>query len=468
MELYEYARLDAVGLRELIRGGELRPAEVEELARRAIEQVAPDLNALTGPLFDAPLTSDPDGPLAGIPFLVKDSGPFARGVAFSLGSRAIRGAVATDDHDMMTRFRAAGLVTLGQTTAPELGMNFATESMRHGPTRNPWHLERGVGGSSGGAAALVAAGAVPLAHANDGAGSIRVPASCCGLVGLKPSRGRTPSGPLVGEAGFGQIAEFGLCRTVRDLAHLLDAVSTPPVGDKYAAPPPARPYTDELRAAPGQLRVAVMTEPWSGTPVLPEAADIATTTARVLEWIGHTIVTAAPVIDSDDVVEASTLAVIATGAALLRARIQPARLEAVSRQFLAETRNATALDIVSATDAQHRVTRPIGRFFLDHDLLVTPTTARPPVPHGTLDYDDPAQTVRSWLRRIYEYGPFTAAFNVSGNPAVSVPIGQSRGGLPIGVQLVAAHGREDILVRVAAQLEQAVPWHDRQPGIFVS
>ncbi|MFV2022872.1 amidase [Micromonospora sp. LOL_023] len=384
MKLYEYACLDAVGLRELLRGGELRPAEVEDLARRAIEQVDPDLNALTGPLFDQPLTSDPDGPLAGVPFLLKDSGPFARGVAFSLGSRAIHGAVAGEDHDLMARFRAAGLATLGKTTVPELGLSFATESARHGPTRNPWDMTRGVGGSSGGAAALVAAGAVPLAHGNDGGGSIRVPASCCGLVGLKPSRGRTPCGPQVGEAGFGQIIEFGLCRTVRDVAHLLDAVSDPPVGDKYVAPPPGRPYTDELRAAPGVLRVAVMTKPWAGTPVLSQVADIAVTTAHVLEWIGHTVVKAAPAVDAEDIIEASTLAVATTGAALLRAPHDAVGLEAVSRRILVETRRATAMDIISATEAQHRVTRPINRFFLDHDLLVTPTLAQLPAPHGTL------------------------------------------------------------------------------------
>ncbi len=283
---------------------------------------------------------------------------------------------------------------------------------------------------------------------------------------LVAGRGRTPCGPLVGEAGFGQIVEFGLCRSVRDLASLLDAVSAPPVGDKYPAAPPARPYTDELCVNPGRLRVALMTAPWSGTPVNAGVVDIAIAAGQLLEWIGHTAIEAAPALDAEDIIEASTLAVISTGAAILRAPWPPrtARLEAVSRQILAETRSSTALDVLSAIDAQHRVTRPIGRFFLDHDLLVTPTLARPPEPHGTLDYDDPAHNVRSWLSRIYEYGPFTAAFNISGNPAVSVPLGLSRDGLPIGVQLVAAYGREDLLIRVAAQLEQAVPWQGSERG----
>ncbi|GAA0673776.1 amidase family protein [Kitasatospora atroaurantiaca] len=443
-------------------------AEVEALARRALEYADAELNALTLPPFEPALDHEPDGPLGGVPFLVKDSGPFARGVPFALGSRSIRGAAAVADHDLMARFRAAGLVTLGQTTAPELGLSFSTESVRYGPTRNPWALDRGVGGSSGGSAALVAAGAVPLAHGNDGAGSLRIPASCCGLVGLKPSRGRTPCGPLVGESGFGHTVEFGLTRTVRDAAHLLDAVAAPTVGDKYTAPPPSRPYADELRADPGRLRVALTTEAWSGTAVDAQVAEVAVSVGKVLEWIGHTVTEASPAVDSESVVEASMLPVVAAGAAMLRAPRRPDRslLEAVSQKVLAETEAFTAVDVMAAIDAQHRVTRPVGLFFTRHDLLVTPTLGRLPAPHGTLDYDDPGHTVRSWLRRIFAYGPFTAPFNVSGHPAISLPLGQSREGLPIGVQLVAAHGREDLLLRVAAQLEQAVPWKDRQPSIY--
>ena len=474
MELHEYASLDAVGLRALIRGGEVSAAEVEQTARRALEQANADLNALTRPLFDPAPAHDPAGPFAGVPFVVKDSGPFTRGVPFCLGSRAIRSAVAAQDHELMARFRAAGLVALGQSTAPEFGLGFATESARYGVTRNPWSLDRGVGGSSGGAAALVAAGAVPFAHGNDGGGSLRVPASCCGLVGLKPSRGRTPSGPLAGEAGFGLIVEFGLTRTVRDTALLLDAVSAPVVGEKYAAPSPPRPYADALRTSPGRLRVALTAEAWSGTPVDKQVAEVTVAAGKVLEWIGHCVTQDRPEVDPEAVVAASMLAVFATGGAVLGAgaRLDRSALEAVSRRVLAETESTTALEMMAALDAQHRITRPIGRFFTQYDLLVTPTLALPPAPHGTLDYDDPAydepgSSARSWLRRLYEYGPFTAAFNVAGNPAISLPLGQSREGLPIGVQLVAAHGREDLLLAVAAQLEQAVPWRERRPSVSV-
>ena len=467
VELDEYASLDAVGLLALIRSGEVTVAEVETVAREAVERVNTDLNALTLPLFEPALEHAPDGPLAGVPFVVKDSGPFARGVPFALGSRSIQGAVALQDHDLMTRFRAAGLVTLGQTTAPELGLSFATEPVRYGPTRNPWALDRGVGGSSGGAAALVAAGAVPLAHGNDGGGSLRIPASCCGLVGLKPSRGRTPCGPYVGEAGFGLVVEFGLTRTVRDVAALLDAVAGPNPGDKYTAPPPARPYAQEVGADPGRLRIALTTAAWSGTAVDPQVAAVTVTAGKLLEWLGHNVCEARPEIDPEAVVEAAMLGAFGTGAAALMAPRQPDRsqLEAVSRRVLAETGAATALDVMTAVDAQHRVTRPVGLFFGRYDLLVTPTLAQLPAPHGTLDYDNPEHTVRSWLRRLFEYGPFTAPFNISGHPAVSLPLGQSREGLPIGVQLVAGFGREDVLLRVAAQLEEAAPWRERRPPL---
>ncbi|MFI0453783.1 amidase [Actinomadura sp. 6N118] len=468
MERHEYAGQDAVGLRRLIQSGDVSADEVEAAARRAIELVNADLNALTLPLFEPALTHDPAGPLAGVPFLIKDSQPFARGVPFAIGSRAIRSAAAWVDHELMSRFRAAGLVTVGQTTTPEMALSFATESVRYGPTRNPWALERGVGGSSGGAAALVAAGAVPLAHANDGAGSIRVPAAACGLVGLKPSRGRIPCGPLIGEAAFGHSAEFAVTRTVRDAAYLLDVIGAPPVGEKYAAPPPSRPYADELSANHGRLRVAITTAAWSGVAVDPQVAAVALNAGKVLDWLGHTVTEASPAVDPDLLVEAMMLGFIAAGAALLRAprRLDPALLEAVTRRVIAETESFTALDMMAAIDAQHQVTRPVGLFFEDHDLLVTPTLGQLPALHGTLDYNDPKYSARSWLRHIFEYGPFTAPFNVSGNPAISLPLGQSREGLPIGVQLVAAQGREDLLLRVAAQLEQAVPWHDRKPAIY--
>jgi amidase len=468
MELHEYANYDAIGLRDLIRAGEVTAAEVQSAARRALQLADTRLNALALPLFSPALDAAADGPFAGVPFVLKDSGPIAKGVPFFLGSRSLGdGVVARRDSDLMTRFRAAGLLTLGLTTVPELALSFATESVKHGPTRNPWDPEHGVGGSSGGAAALVAAGGVPLAHANDGAGSLRIPASCCGLVGLKPSRGRTPCGPDVGEAVFGMACEFALTRTVRDAAHLLDALHGPAVGDKYTAPPPARPYAAELSADPGRLRVAMASSDWSGAPINAEVAAAANAAGRALEDMGHAVSDASPSVDWDAVVQVMRAGTIAIAAPFLHAprRPDPGRMEAVSRALLTATQAASALDLIAAFDAQNRLTRTVGAFFTRHDLLITPTLAQLPLRHGALDYNDERHNVESWLRTLFDHGPFTALFNVCGQPAINLPLGHSSAGLPIGVQLVAPYGHEDVLIRVAARLEQAMPWSTRTPPL---
>ena len=455
MELHEYASCDAIGLRDLLRAGEVTAAEVEDVARQALATADAELNGLAQPLFSQALDHAADGPLAGVPFLIKDSGPMAQGVPFGIGSRSVQGIRARHDSDLMTRFRAAGLSTLGVTTVPELAISFATESVKHGPTRNPWDPERGVGGSSGGAAALVVAGAVPIAHGNDGAGSIRIPAACCGLVGLKPSRGRVPCGPDAGEPLFGVAADFALTRTVRDAAHLLDAVHGPGVGDKYSAPPPRGRYADELQVGPGTLRVGVWTEAWSGAPVDPEVAAAAVRAARMLEDLGHVVADASPAVDWEAVMCSSLGALAGIAAPFLSAGIDPGRLEAVSRKVLEEAQALTALDLIAVFDAQNRVTRSVGSFFCEHDLLVTPTMGRLPAPHGTLRQDDPDHSTRTWLESLFDYAPFTVVFNISGQPAISLPLSQSACGLPIGVQLVAPYGREDVLLRVAAALEPA-------------
>jgi amidase len=463
----EYAQHDAVGLRDLIRKGAVAAEEVQLVARQALEAANADLNALAMPLFSIALQHAADGPLSGVPFLIKDV-PMARGVPFCIGSRSLEGLVAEHDSDLMLRFRAAGLVTLGVTTVPEMAISFSTESVKHGPTRNPWDLDRGVGGSSGGAGALVAAGAVPIAHGNDGAGSLRIPASCCGLVGLKPSRGRTPCGPDTGEAGFGTSYEFGLTRTVRDAAHLLDATHGPAVGDKYTAPPPGGRYADELHRTPEPLRVACTTRAWSGVSVNSEVAEAVNRTARTLEAMGHEVCDASPSIDWEAVMHSSVAGMIAIAAPYLMAPRPPqaTKLEAVSRQILDEAKELSALDLVSALGAQNRVTRSVGGFFTAYDLLVTPTLGQLPALHGMLQYDNPAHTTKSWLESLFAYGPFTVVFNISGQPAISLPLAQSQSGLPIGVQIVAPYGREDLLFQIAAQLEQAMPWKDRTPAWF--
>ncbi|MEW9530178.1 amidase [Microbispora sp. NPDC049125] len=470
MEPYEYARQDATGLRDLIRRGEVTAAEVESAARRALEWADARLNGLTMPVFERALDHSGDGPFGDVPFLIKDHGPVAEGVPFTIGSNALHGVVAHHDTDLMRRFRAAGLATLGVTTVPEMVMDFATESARYGVTRNPWDPELGAGGSSGGAAALVAAGAVPLAHASDGAGSIRVPASCCGLVGLKPSRGRVTSGPDMGEPMFGMAYEFALTRTVRDVARLLDAVHGPGVGDKYTAPPPRRPYSAEVSAGPGVLRVAVTTEAWSGAAVDPEVAAAAVAVGAVLEEMGHRVTCGSPVVDWEAAMRAMETQAVAIASTMLLApgEPDPAKLEGQTRRLLQVARETSALDLIVGFHAQNQVTRSVSAFFTDHDLLVTPVLARLPAPHGTVRYGEDGLTLTERLRRIFDFGPFTMVFNVSGHPAISLPLGWSEGGLPIGVQFVAPYGREDLLLRIAARLEEAMPWRGRLPGISVA
>ena len=464
MDVQEYIRYDAIGLRELIDSGQVSTAEVHDAARNALGAADEEVNGLVGRVFDVALAHADDGPFSGIPFLVKDV-PMAEGVPFSLGSAGLEGLVADHDTAMMTQFRKAGLATLGVTTTPELGLNFATEGVADGVTRNPWDPSRGVGGSSGGSAALVAARSVPIAHAIDGAGSIRIPASCCGLVGLKPSRGRIACGPDTGEPAFGMSYDFALTRTVRDTAHLLDAVQGAGAGDKYAASPPRRRYAEELHIPPRPMRVAVTTRSWSGSAVDPEVAQATIDVARTLEQSGHVISENGPAFDWDALIHTMRIQAAAIAAPLLTAPREPdpAKLEAMTRQLLMEVKAMSALEMMSGFESQNRLTRSVADFFADYDLLITPTLAQLPAPHGTLNYDDPAHSVSSWLRRLFDYGPFTALFNISGQPAISLPLGQSSGGLPIGVQIIAPTGREDLLIGIAAHLEQAMPWDHRQP-----
>jgi amidase len=467
----EYAGHDAVGLRDLLHAGEVTEAEVEAAAREAIARVEPALNALAFPLFDVPLEHSADGPFAGVPFVLKNSGPVAEGVPFTMGSDLFEGAVAPCDLEIMQRFRAAGLAALGVTNVPEMVISFATESRRHGPTRNPWNLDRGTGGSSGGSAALVAAGAVPVAHGNDGAGSIRVPSSCCGLVGLKPSRGRTPAGPHETELLFGLAYEFALARTVRDVAGLLDAVHGAAVGDKVMALPPARPFADEVGARPPRLRVALTTAAWSGVPVDPACAEAARAVATLLAGERHDVAEASPAIDADlvrDVYDSITLVALGGVPDVAPRAPSAENVEGTTLAAFERARTITGVEVGRGFRAFHAVARAAALFFTEHDLLVTPTMAQPPWEHGRLDYDRPGRSMASWIDGIFEYGPFTATFNIGGQPAISVPTGESADGLPVGVQLVAAHGREDLLLQVASLLEQALPWAGRRPKIHAA
>src|SRR5256885_8275251 len=298
MNISEYIEYDAVGLAQLITSGQVSAQEVQQVARQAIASVNPELNALVGELFDEPLPYSADGPFAGVPFAIKDLVLHAQGVPTRLGSRlAGQGVPFPYDTDLMTRFKQAGLATLGRTSCPEFGFNASTEPVANGPTRNPWNTSRSSGGSSGGSSVLVAARALPVAHASDGGGSIRIPSAWCGLVGLKPTRGRTPVGPDYDEPLSGLGIEFALTRTVRDAANLLDAVNGPGTGDKYEIASPARPYAREVGTPPGHLRIAMTTRAWSGSPVEKEHVQAVETVGRELISLGHRVEEASPPVD---------------------------------------------------------------------------------------------------------------------------------------------------------------------------
>ncbi len=473
MEVLEYGEQDAVGLARLMSSGQVSTDEVQKAAHQAIEAVNQELNALVGEPFEEPLRHSADGSFAGVPFLVKDLVLHAEGVPTRAGTRmAGDGIPFPYDTDLMARFREAGLATLGRTTTPEFGFNASTESVLTGPTRNAWDPSRSAGGSSGGSGAMVAARAVPAAHANDGGGSIRIPAAVNGLVGLKPTRGRVPLGPDFGEALAGMAIEFTVTRTVRDCAALLDAVHGPAVGDKYAAAPPARPFAEEVGASPGDLKIAFTTEAWSGVPVDPECKRAVEELAALLEELGHNVTEASPDVDVATFDRANLrvwcaflAASVATFAQVTGNTPSPGNLEATTLACSEAGAKITALGIMEADALQNQVTRAVGRWFLDYDALLTPTLAHATFPLGLLDANDPSLDAKGWYDKIFLHAPFTALFNMTGQPAMSVPVMTTADGGPVGTQFVSRFGDEATLIRLAAQLEEARPWIKRKPAV---
>ncbi|WP_301122632.1 amidase [Mycolicibacterium fortuitum] len=473
MKPEEYSGYDATGLAELIRSGQVSVGEVHDAARAAIEEVNPALNAVVAGPWEAALDYDGQGRFAGVPFALKDFAIHAAGVPTRFGSRlAGAGVTFPYDTELMTRFRAAGLATLALTTTPEFAFNGNTEPVTQGSTRNPWDTSRSAGGSSGGSAALVAARALPLAHATDGGGSIRIPASANGLVGLKPSRGRVSVAPDASEPLSGLGVEFGLTRSVRDCAALLDAVSGPAPGDKYVIRDPARPYIDELGRNPGSLRIAIHTQSWSGGPVDEEISEAVAAVGKVLEGLGHHVRPDSPVFDWEQFVDAnlpvwgvSLAEGIDALAAALGTTPSSGNLEATTLASAEYGRLVTATELGGALAVFNQVSRAVGTFFTGHDLLLTPTLSQPPQPLGELDSDDASLTPRQWVHKLFGVCSFTPLFNATGGPAISLPLGVTRSGLPIGVQLAAPMCDEGTLIAVASQLENAMPWAHRIPGV---
>jgi Asp-tRNA(Asn)/Glu-tRNA(Gln) amidotransferase A subunit family amidase len=465
-------REDGLGLAELVRRREVSAKELLDAAIARVEALNPTLNAVVARLYDAARAAIeaglPRGPFSGVPYLLKDIGALHAGAVTSAGSRAFADAVADHDSEITARLKRAGLVIFGKTNTPELGIATSTEPRLFGPTRNPWNLGYSAGGSSGGAAAAVASGMLPMAHASDGGGSIRIPASCCGLFGLKPTRARNPMGPDAGEGWSGASVAHAITRTVRDSAALLDATAGPDVGDPYWAPPPAGPFLAEVGRDPGPLRVALATTPWNGRHVDAECAEAATAAARLCERLGHRVEEARPEIDAEALAHAQRVVVAANVRSALdlrgAARGRPITEEDVEPETWRRVLDAarfTAADYARSILVIHRAGRAVGRFFTRHDVLITPTMACTPYPLGVLDMssDDVDGFYEALLRSI----AFTSLFNASGNPAMSVPLAWSRDGLPIGVQFVAPFGDEALLFRLAAQLEAARPWSARRP-----
>jgi amidase len=476
----ELAQLDATAQAELVRAGETSPVELVEAAIERVEALNPQLNAVIHELFEegrAEATNSlPDGPFKGVPFLFKDIGAALAGQPMHLGMQALKdiGFRAPVDTYLGARFRAAGLVTIGKTNMPELGILPTTEPDAYGATHNPWDLERSTGGSSGGAAAAVASGMVPVAHANDGGGSIRIPASACGLVGLKPSRQRISEGPLIGDSLSGLACELVVSRSVRDTALMLDAVHGPAPGDPYVAPPPLRPYADELEPDERPLRIGFATESLAGLEVDPVVVEAAQEAAKLLESLGHEVTDDAPAgFEGMDLIEtfmvrwaAGQAASIRLFSRLLGRELGPGDVEPLTWALAEQGSGVSAAEYLGAINQHQLMSRVIAGWYesAGFDLLLTPTLGEPPPPLGT--YDDSGDDPLRAIERAKVTAAFAGAYNATGQPAISLPLHWSEDGLPIGVQLVAQLGREDLLIRVAAQLERAHPWAQRTPQVF--
>ncbi|MGY1708325.1 amidase [Geodermatophilus sp. SYSU D00758] len=478
------AWLDATAQAELVRTGEASPRELVEAAIARIERVNPQLNAVIRERFDAARAEAagdlPEGPFRGVPMLLKDLGCHVAGEETHYGTSFLRDAGVrwpTESH-LARLFRAAGLVALGRTNVPEFGTTVTTEAPATGPARNPYDLSRSTGGSSGGSAAAVAAGLVPVAHANDGGGSIRIPASECGLVGLKPTRARVSQGPEIGESWAGATIDGVVTRTVRDTAAVLDAIARPMPGDPYVAPPLPRPLVEELGAPVGRLRVGLLdADPGEQYLDHPSCRAAVERTGRLLEELGCAVEPGTPDAMFDPLFPRFFTTTIAADTALtisaferftLGREIADEELEPRNVMYRAVGRKLTAEEYLGARMWLGSWTRRMATWWAPpelggqgFDLLVTPTVGAPSPELGWFTADGHEHEGR----RINSFIPYTAQFNVTGQPAISLPLHRTDDGLPVGVQLVAAAGREDVLVRVAAALEQAAPWADRRPAV---
>lgn len=474
----ELALLDATAQAERVRSGEMKPFELVEAAISRLERLDPELNAVISPQTDrargeAASNALPKGPFHGVPMLLKDLGAHLAGDPCYNGMAILKRVDWREPGEtyFAGKLRRAGFVSLGRTNSPELGLLPTTEPVSFGASRNPWKLTHSPGGSSGGSAAAVAAGIVAIAHASDGGGSIRIPANHCGLVGLKPSRGRNSFGPGLGERWGGFSAEGFVTRSVRDTAALLDVVSGPMPGDPYTAPQPPRPFAGAVGDDPGRLRIGLLANAPRGGEIQPDCVEAVQNAARLLESLGHDMEESSPAALEDPsavkgfltVISSSTARALDAWSEKIGQTIGEDDVEVLTWTIAEQGRRVAAADYLAAVEFNHAYTRRVASWWSDDgfDLLLTPTCAAPPpaLGHFASTDDNPA----AGFMRAVPYSTFTSSFNVTGQPAISLPLHWNGEGLPVGVQLVAAYGREDLLLRVAAQLEQAQPWADRRP-----
>lgn len=477
MKKSEYVTYDGIGLAELVKNKEVKPEELVHTSLSLIEDLNPTLHAVAAELGEQALDEIkqglPKGPFEGVPFLIKELVLHAKGVPVNMGSRLAEGMTFPVDSELMARFRKAGLVTVGTTPTPEFGYNATTEAISYGePVSNPWDPSRSPGGSSGGSSSAVAAGIAPLAHANDGGGSIRIPASCTGLVGLKPTRGRIPAGPFNSEPLNGIAIEFALSKTVRDTATLLDAVAGPDIGCYGWAEPPKTPFAEAMKSSPKPLKIAWTGKPASGVPVDEECLRALQETVALCEELGHTVVEAAPQYDAEAFSEATVRIWTANihhminGVAAALGR-QPSKqnIEAAIWECYKYGEAMPASKLLEAIDTNAAVSRQVGQFFANYDVLLSPTLATLPTPLGILNSNNPSIDAVEWTEQIFTYAPFTNLFNATGQPSISLPLTWSQNGLPIGMQFTGRFADETTLLQLAAQLEQARPWKDKRPPV---
>lgn len=476
--LEELARLDGLAQAELVQSKALKPVELVDAAIARIERLNPKLNAVVTPLFEearAGAMQDgklPQGAFRGVPFLLKDIIAAYKGVPLTSGCAFLRNYVPEHDSELVLRLKRAGLIILGKTNTPELGITPTTEPSLFGPTRNPWNTDRTAGGSSGGSCAAVASGMVPMAHANDGGGSIRIPSSCCGVFGFKPSRARISLGPDLGDIMGGLVVEHAVTRSVRDSAALLDATAGPAPGDPYWAPPPARPFLEEVGSNPGRLRIAYWTSSPIGSPVHPDSINAIESAAKLCAGLGHEVIEDSPTLDGQQFYH-SFMTVWAAGcaagidgwASMTRRRPSEDQFEPLTWSLYQSGRQISASDYVLAHTALQLTARQIAQFMLDYDVALTPVLGQPPLPLGS--FSCPPLNPAEVGQRMAAFAPFTPALNVTGQPAMSVPLYWNADNLPVGAQFVARYGDEACLFRLAAQLESARPWANRWPAVSV-